>query len=101
MPGRRGHPSDTECLLEERILADTFYGLEVVLALAQQSKIGPDQVDMGYAVAQGDGLEALFQPTVAIDDGAGYHQAGMGGVDFRVALLEDECHWQFTPWVKS
>ncbi len=46
-------------------------------------------------------LEALFQPTVAIDDGAGYHQAGMGGVDFRVALLEDECHWQFTPWVKS
>ncbi len=29
-------------------------------------------VDMGYAVAQGDGLEALFQPTVAIDDGAGY-----------------------------
>ncbi len=56
---------------------------------------------MGYAVAQGDGLEALFQPTVAIDDGAGYHQAGMGGVDFRVALLEDECHWQFTPWVKS
>ncbi|WP_293649809.1 hypothetical protein [Thiolapillus sp.] len=67
----------------------------------RQSKIGPDQVDMGYAVAQGDGLEALFQPTVAIDDGAGYHQAGMGGVDFRVALLEDECHWQFTPWVKS
>ncbi|WP_419623991.1 hypothetical protein, partial [Thiolapillus sp.] len=41
----------------------------------RQSKIGPDQVDMGYAVAQGDGLEALFQPTVAIDDGAGYHQA--------------------------
>ncbi|WP_419648575.1 hypothetical protein, partial [Thiolapillus sp.] len=28
---------------------------------------------------------------MAIDDGAGYHQAGMGGVDFRVALLEQAC----------
>ena len=77
------------------------YGLEVVLALAQQPKIGPDQVERGYTAAEGNGLEPLLQATVAIDDRAGHRQAGMGGVDFGVALLEDEGHRQFTLGVKS
>ena len=63
---RRGHPADLQCLLEKEILAHLFHRLEIVLALAQQAQVGAHQVDVGDAVAQGDGLEPLPQATMAV-----------------------------------
>ena len=74
---RRGHPADLQCLLEKEILAHLFHRLEIVLALAQQAQVGAHQVDVGDAVAQGDGLEPLPQATMAVDDRSRHCHAGL------------------------
>ena len=90
--GRRRHPSNPQCMAEENVIADSLRGFEVILALAQEAQVGTHQVDVGDAMAQRHRLQALREPAASINDGADDGQAAGRGVNFGVALLEDERH---------
>ena len=97
-PRRGGHPADAQRPLEERVVAHPFHGLEVVLALTQQPQVGADQINVGYAMTKGNRLQARLETTVSVDDGTDHRQADVRGIDFRIALLENEGHRNVHPW---
>ena len=68
----------------------------LIETLAQQTQVGADKIDVGDALAQGNGLEALLQAAVPVGDRHHYRQSGMGGIDLAIALLENEGHGMFT-----
>ena len=72
-------------------------GLEIALAQAQQPQVAAEDVDVGDLAATSTQPAHLPpQVAVAVDARAGQGQAGVAGVEFVVALLDDQSLHVFT-----
>ena len=93
----RGNATDAQGLLEKVVVAHADDGLEIALAQAQQPQVATEDVDVGDLAATST-QPAHLPPQVAVtvDARAGQGQAGVAGVEFVVALLEDKPLHVFT-----
>ena len=87
----RGNATDAQGLLEKVVVAHAGDGLEIALAQAQQPQVAAQDVDVGDLAATSTQPAHLPpQVAVAVDARAGQGQAGVAGVEFVVALLDDQ-----------
>ena len=94
---RRGQPTDAQGLLEKVVVAHAGDGLEIALAQAQQPQVAAQDVDVGdLPAASTQPAHLPPQVAVAVDARAGQGQAGVAGVEFVVALLDDPSLHVFT-----
>ena len=93
----RGDATDAQGLLEIVVAAHAGDGLEIALAQAQQPQVAAQDIDVGdLPVAPTQSTHLPAQVAVAVDTGANQAQAGVAGVKFAVALLDDQSLHVFT-----
>ena len=87
----RRDSADTQRLLEVLVIPLGGDGLIIALPKTQQAEVTADNVDLGNVIAPlAHAAKSSPQVTVVIDARANQSQAGVAGVEFVVALLEDE-----------
>jgi len=90
-PFRRGDAVYTQRLTKRGVLPHAGYGLKITLAHAEQAKIAPQDIDLGEVIAPGHlPADPASQLAVSVDAGSNQGQPGMAGIEFAVALLQNE-----------
>ena len=96
-PLDRGHPDDTQGLLEIVVLPHGGNGLIIALAQTKQAKIAAKDIDLGNMIAPlGHPADIPAKVAVPVDAGTGQGQPGVAGVEFFAALFEDQSFHVFT-----
>ena len=96
-PLDRGYPADTQGLFEIIVLTHGGNGLIIAFAQTKQAEIAAQDIDLGNMIASfGYPADIPAKIAVPVDAGTGQSQPGVAGVEFFVALFEDQSFHVFT-----